>query len=211
MELHERYAQLHSGIRFAIDTIDDAYPLPRPLRQELQEWVLSRWEEARHNIDWCDNRRDLLQVTSGLTELARSYKELRKNLFSDLHHFGPEPPWRQVNRDLAVRLPLGVHHGNSAYYVLRRNGAHRWKFCVHGSTRSENGEYESTLREFEVELSGHSCRIPDELEGDPVLAQLFYGLALMTGTHHYMRTLRDEVVMEAERITRSEKDDDTWE
>ncbi|WP_017601961.1 hypothetical protein [Nocardiopsis lucentensis] len=211
MDLRERYARLHNGIRFAVEIIEDARPLPEPLHRELHQWVLSEWERRRSSIDWCDNRQDLLSVTTGLTRLARSYEELRKTLFSDLHHFRPEPPWRRVHHTLAVRLPLQCHRDDSEYYVLRTGGMDRWTFSVHGWTRPESGESEPTVREFDVELTGRSCRIPDELKGDRLLDQLFCGLALMKDEHHHMRTLRDEVVMEAERIVRSEEDDDGWE
>ncbi|GAB3210545.1 hypothetical protein ACQEU5_13915 [Marinactinospora thermotolerans] len=207
MDLQERYAQLHNGIRFAIETIEDAYRLPPPLEEELHHWVISEWESRRSSIDWCDNDQDLLTVTSNLTHLAQSYQELRKRLFSDLYHFGPEPPWRRVHHTLAVRLPVQFHHSDSEYYILQDRGMNRWTFHVHGWTRSENGEREPTVREFEVELTGRSCRIPDELEGDRLLDQLFYGLMLMKDEHYYMRTLRDEVVMEAERIVHAEEDD----
>ncbi|WP_017570090.1 hypothetical protein [Nocardiopsis halotolerans] len=210
MNLKERYARLHDGVRFAIETTDDAYPLPRELHEQLQEWVLDAWEGRRSNIDWCDNRQDLVAVTSGLTRLAQSYTELRKALFSDLHHFGPEPPWRRIDHGFAVRLPLHFHRRNAEYYVLRSQGMNRWKFCVHGQARSESGEHESALREFDVELSGGSCRVPDELaDQEAWQEQLFYGLRLMKDEHYYMRTLRDEVVMEAESIIRPP--DDHWE
>lgn len=206
MDLKKRYTRLHEGIRFTIETIKDAYPLFKHLDDELQTWVLAEWESRRNDIDWCDNRRDLLQVTTGLTGLAESYRSLRKELFSDLHHFREESPWRKVHRGLAIRLPMHLHRKAPEHYVLRQRTGTGWTFVVHGRTDKDE-EGEATLREFDVELSERSCRIPDELDGDPLLTQLFYGLRLMTGEHYYMRTLRQEVTHEAESILRAEEDD----
>lgn len=208
MDLAERYARLHDGIGFTLETIDGTYRLPRALRQAIHEPVLADWEARRSSIDWCDNDTDLLTVTTGLTRLADEYARLRKALFSDLRHFGPEPPWRRIRNGLAVRLPLQFHVKGAEYYVLCGRGVDRWTFSVHGSTRSARDEYEPTLTEFDVELVGSSYLIPEELKGHRLLDQLFYGLKLMKDEHYYMRTPQDQVVLEAERIVYSEADDD---
>lgn len=211
MNLAERYARLHDGIGFALETIDTTYHLPKALRQEIHGRVLADWERFRSGIGWCDNDMDVLNLTTGLTRLADEYSRLRKTLFSDLHHFGPEPPWRRVHHGLAVRLPLQVNVDASEYYVLSDQGMNRWTFSVHGLTRSTQDAYEPTLTEFGVELAKRSCLIPEELKGHRLLNQLFYSLELMKDEHYYMRTLQDQAVLEAERIVHAETEDDGWE
>ncbi|MDA0562895.1 hypothetical protein LG943_00865 [Streptomonospora sp. S1-112] len=210
MDVRKSYAQLHSGVRFVIDTIENGYRLPQPLEGELHHWVISQWERMRDNIEWCDDDQDLVAVTTDLTHLAESYRDLRKALFSDLLHFGPEPPWRRINADLAVRLPLQVHLNSSEYYMLRARGGNRWTFSVYGSARPEQGG-SATSSEFEVELTENTCVIPAEFEGHRLLSQLFYGLRLMKDEHYFMRTPQDHVLMEAERIVHTEADDSGWE
>ena len=216
MNLRERYARLHDGIGFTIRAAEDAYRLPPHLDALLKEWAAEEWEDRRSNIDWCDNDLDVVDVVRGLTAFGTSYVDLRSELFSDLHHFRAEPPWREVDGGLAIRAPLHLLRRPHTEFALRFTGPagtdvqRVWTFSVFVGARDENDEYRTRTHEFEVtEVSDSAARVPDALtEHDDWMEQLFYGLRTLTGNHYFLRTLDSEIARDAELLLRPSDEDD---
>jgi hypothetical protein len=216
MNLTERYARLHDGIGLTIQAAEDAYRLSPHLDTLLKDWAAKEWKSRRSNLDSCDNDLDVVDVVSGLTALGTSYVELRRELFSDLHHFRAEPPWRTVDGGLAIRAPLHFFRTPNTEFALRFTGPSGmgvqrvWKFYVFVSASDEKDDRTRT-HEFEItEVSGHAARVPDALkEYDDWMEQLFYGLRALTGNHYYLRTLDSEIARDAELLLRpSDEGDD---
>jgi hypothetical protein len=216
MNLTERYARLHDGIGLTIQAAEDAYRLPQHLDTLLKDWAAKEWESRRSNLDWCDNDLDVVDVVSGLAALGTSYVELRRELFSDLHHFQAEPPWRKVDSGLAIRAQLHFFRTPNTEFALRftrpsgMDVQRVWTFSVFVSAR-EKDEYRTRTHEFEItEVSDSAARIPDSLKdhGD-WMEQLFYGLHTLTGNHYFLRTLDSEIARDAELLLRpSDEGDD---
>ncbi|MFE3462019.1 hypothetical protein ACFXKD_31130 [Nocardiopsis aegyptia] len=217
MNLKDHYEQLHSGIHLTIKAAEDAYRLPKHLDTLLKEWAIEEWEDYRSNIDWCDNDLDVVEVVRGLTAFGTSYVDLRRELFSDLHHFRAEPPWREVDSGFALRLPMHLLRKPHTEFALRFTGPSGtgvqrvWTFYVFVSARNENDEYRTRTHEFEItEVTDNAVRIPDSLDGHgDWMEQLFYGLRTLTGNHYHLRTLDSEIARDAELLLRpSDEDED---
>ncbi|KOX11959.1 hypothetical protein [Nocardiopsis sp. NRRL B-16309] len=205
MNLTERYARLHDGIGLTIQAAEDAYRLPRHLDILLKEWVNRAWENRRLSINSCDNDLDVADAVSGLTSFGSSYLELRRELFSDLHHFRVEPPWREVGGGLTVRAPLNYFRRPHTEFALRSarpagmSVQRVWTFFVFVSARDEDDQNRTRTHEFDItEVSDHVARVPDSLNqhGD-WMEQLFYGLRTLTGNHYRLRTLASEIAQDA--------------
>jgi hypothetical protein len=131
---------------------------------------------------------DLAFITSNVVALAHRYGQLRERLFSDLHHVGPEPPWRTVGVEhvpnFVVRGMPGYPPHHLASYALRSAGTDSenvqlWDFTVvpaDGSTTS------STHRIRVVRDGKHeNAELPDELHADPAARlQLQYGMRVLS-------------------------------
>ncbi|OPC79003.1 hypothetical protein B4N89_33400 [Embleya scabrispora] len=137
MDLRARYRELYEAGLFTAECAEDAYPLGA-LGPVLHASIRSELDARKSGIDYCDSRMDVAAAVEGLAAIAPRYAELRRELFSDLHHVGrPASRWRVVSPDLAVLAPLQVWRQPPAYALLLRDpgtgtgGAQSWDFIVH--------------------------------------------------------------------------------
>ncbi|MFE1953266.1 hypothetical protein ACFW9D_22690 [Streptomyces sp. NPDC059524] len=136
MDLAARYQALAHGALLVAESAEDAYRLGG-LDRFLKPWVRGRLHSLAGRLDSCDNRRELAADTRALAQTAAEYSQLRDHLFSDVHHTGPEPPWRIVGHQaMAIRAQSGVLLRQPTF-VLRRldagsdvPGAATWDFTV---------------------------------------------------------------------------------
>ncbi|MFC3999646.1 hypothetical protein ACFOVU_27275 [Nocardiopsis sediminis] len=197
MDLKDHYQRLLDGIGLAIQAADDAFPLHPPFRRLLHRWAQEELAARKGDIDWCDSTQDLADVTSGLLSFARDYTELRRALFSDHLHLGPEPPWRIVGsphaRRLAVRVPLSFYRETADHFVLRVVGAAQvdvraWEFTVLTRASGSDSDDRFTLTAG-TDVVVH---IPPELSARPDWTeQAFYGLRCLTGDAFNLRPFPD--------------------
>lgn len=136
MDLTEKYQALVSGATLVAESAEEAYRLG----------ALDRFlkPSIRASLDWlgglfasCDTSRQLAGDTRALARVAADYSELRKELFSDLHHTRPEPPWRTVSRGKIGIRAQSLVLDTQPTFVLRRldaglnvPGAATWEFVV---------------------------------------------------------------------------------
>ncbi|MFE5330755.1 hypothetical protein ACFRCG_30645 [Embleya sp. NPDC056575] len=137
MELRALYRGLFEAGLFTAECAEDAYPLGA-LDAVLHASIRSELGARENSIDHCDSRMDVAAAVEGLAAIAPRYAELRRQLFSDLHHVGlPASRWRVVSFDLAVLAPLQVWRRPPAYALLLRDpgvatgGAQSWDFIVY--------------------------------------------------------------------------------
>jgi len=138
VDLRSRWQALHEGALLVVETAEDAYPLGA-FDAFLNPWVRERLASLKGMLDSCDTRRDLAEDTRAAARVAADYSRLREDLFSDLHHSGPEPGWRIAGAgapQLAIRAQSAVLLLQPAF-VLRRlspgmdlSGAQNWEFTV---------------------------------------------------------------------------------
>lgn len=136
MGLREDWQALVRGARLVVGAAEDACRLGA-LDLHLKPWAEERLRSLEHAIDSADNARDVAFDTQNVARTAVEYAALREVLFSDLHHLGPEPPWRVVERGgFAVRAQSRVLLPQPTL-VLRRlasgadvPGSVTWDFTV---------------------------------------------------------------------------------
>ncbi|MBB1242909.1 hypothetical protein GL263_04915 [Streptomyces durbertensis] len=184
MGLVEKYQALARGALLVAESAEDAYRLAA-LERFLKPWVRDRIHSLAGLIDSCDTRRQLAADTRALVQTAAEYSELRNQLFSDVHHTRPEPPWRIVGqKTMAVRAQSGVLLRQPTF-VLRRldagsdvPGAETWDFTVIGNPSDPADEGRSFV--IMVATGDHTGGVPvqvsKELENERAwYQQLEYG------------------------------------
>jgi hypothetical protein len=136
MDLTERYQALARGALLVAESAEDAFLLGPPDRF-LKPWVRDRLDSLGRLIDSCDTTRQLAGDTRALARTATQYSELREQLFSDVHHTGPEPPWRIVGPGtMAIRAQASVLLQQPSFVLRHLNagsdvpGAAIWDFTV---------------------------------------------------------------------------------
>ncbi|MFF2650278.1 hypothetical protein [Streptomyces sp. NPDC058045] len=184
MDLGDGYRALARGALLVAESAEDAYRLGA-LERFLKPWVRGRVNSLAFLIDSCDTTRQLAQDTRALAHTAAEYSQLRNQLFSDVHHTGPEPPWRIVEQGtMAIRAQSGILLRQPTF-VLRRldagsnvPGAATWDFTVIANT--SNPADEGTSFVVMVSTGDHTGSVPvqvsKELENERAwYQQLAYG------------------------------------
>ncbi|QMU71154.1 hypothetical protein [Streptacidiphilus sp. P02-A3a] len=138
MDLRGSWQALQDGALLVVETAESAYRLGA-LDAQLKPWVRDRLTDLRGLLDSCDTQRQLAEDSRAVAQAVADYSKLREELFSDLHHFGPEPGWRVLGagaRQLAIRAQSVVLLPQPTF-VLRRlspgmdlSGAQNWEFTV---------------------------------------------------------------------------------
>ncbi|MFD5931035.1 hypothetical protein [Streptomyces sp. NPDC060333] len=184
MDLADRCQALARGGLLVAESAEDAYRLGA-LDRFLKPWIRDRLHSLNGLLDSCDTRRELALDTRALARTAATYSELREELFSDIHHTRPEPPWRIVRqRTMAIRAQSAVLLGQPTF-VLRRldagsdiPGAATWDFTVIANP-SDSAD-EGTTFVVMVSTGDHTGAVPvqvsEELENERAwYQQLDYG------------------------------------
>ncbi|NWF28798.1 hypothetical protein HW130_21475 [Streptomyces sp. PKU-EA00015] len=134
--LVDRYKALCRGALLVAESAEDAYRLGA-LDRFLKPWVRGRLDSLGALLQSCDTRHELAEDTRRLARTASEYSQLRSELFSDVHHTGPEPPWRIVDAGvLAIRAQSGVLLKQPTFVLQRLAavsevpGAATWEFTV---------------------------------------------------------------------------------
>ncbi|MFI5688604.1 hypothetical protein [Streptomyces sp. NPDC051636] len=184
MDLVDRYQALYRGALLVAESADDAYRLDA-LERFLKPWVRGRLDRLRGLLESCDNRRELAEDTRRLASTAAEYSRLRDALFSDVHHTGPEPPWRIVEAEaFAIRAQSGVLLEQPTFVLQRLAavsdvpGAATWEFTVIGNP-SDPGDMGSSfvvMVSTEDHPGGVPVQVAKELESNRSwYQQLEYG------------------------------------
>jgi hypothetical protein len=186
MDLVDRYQALARGALLVAESAEDAYGL-RGLDRFLKPWLRNRLHWLGGGLDSCDTKRDLAQDTRAFARTVAEYSALREQLFSDVHHTGPEPPWRVVERRaMAVRAQSGVLLRQPTFVLRRLDAgsgsgvlaAATWDFTVVGNPSDPADEGTSFV--VMVSTNDHTGRVPvqvsKELESERAwYQQLEYG------------------------------------
>ncbi|WP_419705087.1 hypothetical protein [Promicromonospora sp. NFX87] len=180
MDLQEKYRGLYLGALFVVEQAESAYRLGA-LNRLLSAWVRDELEGREHSLDHCDSRLDLADAVEGLSAIAPRYVKLRRQLFSDMHHIGPEPPWRPLQA-AAVRAGSGVFVRHPSY-ALRRihagagSGAESWEFSVFTEPNKPDDEGVTFRVMIFPDGPGSALQVSPELEAQRSwYEQLVYGL-----------------------------------
>jgi hypothetical protein len=173
MDLAERYRNLARGALFVAESAEAAYRLGA-LDRFLKPWVREAVESLGGLLDSCDTMRQQAEDTREFARTAADYSALRDQLFSDVHHTGPEPPWRVVAQGTMAIRAQPVVLLRQPTFVLRRldagsdlPGAETWDFTVIGNPSDPADEGTS----FVVMVStggravGAPVQVSRELEG----------------------------------------------
>ncbi|MFE0464348.1 hypothetical protein ACFW1A_34345 [Kitasatospora sp. NPDC058965] len=184
MSLVERHRALSRGALLVAESAEDAYRLGG-LDRFLKPWIRGRLDALAGLLDSCDTSRQLAEDTRSLAQAPVEYSKLREELFSDLHHTRPEPPWRVVERGtMAIRAQSSVLLAQPTF-VLRRldtgsdvPGAATWDFTV--LARPSDPADEGTAFVAMAATGGEGGRLPvqvgKELEDERAwYQQLEYG------------------------------------
>jgi hypothetical protein len=198
MNLTERYQALVQGATLVAESAEDAYGLGG-LDRFLKPWIRGRFDSLAFTFASCDTRRELAEDTRAVAKAAASYSELREQLFSDVVHSGPEPPWRVVaRRELAIRAQSGVLLRQPTF-VLRRlgsldvPGAETWEFTVisNPADRTDEGKSFVVMAAAEDQRTSMFVQVSKELENERAwYQQLEYGFRSLGITAH-LAALRD--------------------
>jgi len=136
MDLTARYQALSRGALLVAESAEDAFHLGA-LDRFLKPWVRGRLDSLGRLLDSCDTARQLAEDTRAFARTAAEYSELLEQLFSDVHHTGPEPPWRIVGRrTMAIRAQSRVLLEQPSFVLRQLNagsdvpGAAIWDFTV---------------------------------------------------------------------------------
>jgi hypothetical protein len=184
MGLADRYQALACGAQLVAESAEDAYRLGA-LDRFLKPWIRGRLRSLSGLLDSCDTRRQLAQDTRAFARTVAEYSELRDQLFSDIHHTRPEPPWRIVEqRTMAVRAQSGVLLRQPTF-VLRRldtgsdvPGAATWDFTVidNPSDSADEGRSFVVMVSTSDHIGGVPVQVSKELERERAwYQQLEYG------------------------------------
>ncbi|KUM99195.1 hypothetical protein AQI95_39840 [Streptomyces yokosukanensis] len=184
MDLKEGYQALVRGAMLVAESAEDAYRLGA-LDRFLKPWVRGRLHSLGGLLDSCDTRRQLAEDTRVLAQTAAEYSELRNQLFSDVHHTRPEPPWRVVGqRTMAIRAQSGVLLRQPTYILRRLDadsdvpGAATWDFTVidNPSDPADEGTSFVVMVSTSDQPGGVPVQVSKELEGERAwYQQLEYG------------------------------------
>jgi hypothetical protein len=136
MDLTDSYQALARGALLVAESAENAYRLGA-LDRFLKPWVRGELDDRRRLLDSCDTHRQVAGDTRALARIAAEYSELREQLFSDVHHTRPEPPWRIVDRrTMAIRAQSRVLLPQPTFALRRLDagsnvpGAETWDFTV---------------------------------------------------------------------------------
>lgn len=191
MDLAAKHAALYQGTLLVAEAAEDAYRLGG-LDRFLKPWIRDRLDSLRLLLDSCDTQRHFAGDTRALVSTAAEYSELRNQLFSDLHHTRPEPPWRTLRRkDMAIRAQSRVLHRQPTF-VLRRldadanvPGAETWDFTVLTNPSDPAGQGTSfvVMADSQKENGGITVQVSKELEDERAWYQhLEYGFYALGAT-----------------------------
>ncbi|MCP2342030.1 hypothetical protein [Actinomadura rupiterrae] len=129
------YERLLRAMLSVAETSEAAWPL-HSLDGFLKPWYRDELLSREGNLSWGDCQKDLEGVFTGAAVHGTRYAELRKQLFSDIHQIGDEPPWRKVgmpfSRNFAVCALCQAFQRNPIY-VLRSVGPfsdHGWELTI---------------------------------------------------------------------------------
>ncbi|MFE4869450.1 hypothetical protein [Streptomyces sp. NPDC056682] len=191
MDLAAKHAALCQGTLLVAEAAEDAYRLGG-LDRILNPWIRDRLGSLRHLLDSCDTQRQLAADTRALASAATEYSELRDQLFSDLHHTRPEPPWRTTRRkDIAIRAQSRVLYRQPTF-VLRRldggtniPGAETWDFTVltNPSDPADQGTSFVVMADSQKKSGSITVQVAKELESERAwYQQLEYGFYSLGAT-----------------------------
>jgi hypothetical protein len=202
LDLHEQYRRLVDAALFAVTASEDARPL-LALDGLLKPWIRANIERTRHSILSADSRLDVADDTQGPISAAYHYLELRRQLFSDLHHYGPQPPWRLVGGphrgDFAVRASSQARTCRPVFALraiagpATEPGTRHWEFTVVTHDPADPAvrvPVRLSLVETDPDRSGAfpTVRLPDDLRAHPDwIDQLDYGFHAL-GHKVYLHT-----------------------
>ncbi|MFD6141878.1 hypothetical protein [Promicromonospora sp. NPDC060271] len=187
MDLQEKYRGLYLGALFVVEEAESAYRLGA-LDRGLKAWVREEIEGREHSLDYCDSQLDLAHAVEGLSAIAPRYVKLRRQLFSDLHHIGPEPPWRPMEGATAVRAGSRVFVRHPSYVLHRiRAGAgleaESWEFTVFTEPHKPDDEGVTFRVMVFPDDHGGTLQVSPELEAQRSwYEQLAYGLLALDRT-----------------------------
>ncbi|MFC9624367.1 hypothetical protein ACFTXM_31790 [Streptomyces sp. NPDC056930] len=184
MDLADRYQALARGALLVAESAEDAYRLGA-LERFLKPWIRDRLHSLGSLLDSCDTRRQPAEDTRGFAQTAAEYSELRDQLFSDVHHTRPEPPWRIMGqKTMAIRAQSGVLLRQPTF-VLRRldagsdvPGAATWDFTLiaNPSDPADEGTSFVVMESTGDHTGGVPVQVSKELESERAwYQQLEYG------------------------------------
>lgn len=174
MDLADRYKALVVGALLVAESAEDVYGLGA-LDRFLKPWVRDRLDSLGRLIDSCDTRRQLAEDTRALAQTAAEYSELRNQLFSDVHHTRPEPPWRVVGRGtMAIRAQSKVLLRQPTFVMRRLDagsdvpGAETWDFTVidNPSDPADEGTSFVVMVSTSEQIGGAPAQVSKELESE---------------------------------------------
>ncbi|THA33495.1 hypothetical protein [Streptomyces sp. A1547] len=185
MDLADRYRALAGGALLVAESAEDAYRLGA-LDRFLKPWVRGRLHSLAGLLDSCDTRGQLAEDTRALAQTAAEYSELRDQLFSDVHHTRPEPPWRIVGqKTMAIRAQSGVLLRQPTFVLRRLDAgsdvpdAATWDFTViaNPSDPADEGTSFVVMVSTGDHTGGVPVQVSEELESERAwYQQLEYGL-----------------------------------
>ncbi|MCX4666538.1 hypothetical protein OG453_07620 [Streptomyces sp. NBC_01381] len=191
MDLAAKHAALYQGTLLVAEAAEDAYRLGG-LDRFLNPWIRDRLDSLRLLLDSCDTQRQLAGDTRALASAAAEYSEMRDQLFSDLHHTRPEPPWRTMRRkDMAIRAQSRVLHRQPTFILRRLDaganvpGAETWDFTVltNPSDRADQGTSFVVMADSQTKNGRITVQVSKELESErPWYQQLEYGFYALGAT-----------------------------
>ncbi|WP_045878588.1 hypothetical protein [Pseudofrankia sp. DC12] len=200
MDLAEKHQALVHGATLVAESAEDAYSLGA-LDRFLKPWIRRRLDSLGTLFASCDTSRQLAADTRALARTAASYSDLREQLFSDLHHTRPEPPWRTVAREaMAIRAQSRVLMQQPTFILQRIEadgvnvpGAATWEFIVitHPSDPADEGQAHVVMASADDQQVGVTVQVSKELERERGwYQQLEYGFYSL-GIRTHLLALRD--------------------
>jgi len=187
VDLQEKYRGLYLGALFVVEEVESAYRLGA-LNSVLSAWVREELKGREHSLDYCDSQIDLAHAVEGLAAIAPRYVKLRRQLFSDVHHTGPEPPWRPVRGAAAVRAGSRIFVRHPSYALRRidagsRSGAESWEFSVFTEPNKPDDEGVTFRAMVFPDGPEGTLQVSPELEAQRAwYEQLAYGLRALDRT-----------------------------
>ncbi|MFI9506249.1 hypothetical protein [Nocardia sp. NPDC052566] len=186
--LSDEFHDLIDAALFAVRMVEEAWPI-RDFDGLLETWIRETLDYERDSIVSADSQLDVSDDVSTVIALAFHYTELRRELFSDMHHYRPEPPWRPVGdpfrRQFAVRAASQARAAQPMF-ALRQISSEQWEFLV----TAVDKHLPATV--FALRITGHEPEhgriavcYPDELAIHPLwIDQLCYGFHALGYTAH---------------------------
>jgi hypothetical protein len=168
----DKYKALCTGALLVAESAEDAYRLGA-LDRLLRPWIRGRIASLESLLSSCDTHREPAEDTRRLASTAADYSTLRRELFSDVHHTRPEPPWRVVQRGaFGIRAQSGVLLRQPTFVLQRLAaasdvpGAALWDFTVidNPSDPSDLGTSHVVMVSTADARSGVPVQVAKELE-----------------------------------------------